>query len=48
MNRLRDVLPKKDRNEIKGKLYKTGHQINISEEERERWIPSKISKNSSW
>ena len=35
LNRLRDILPKKDRQEIKDKLYKIEHQINISEEERE-------------
>ena len=35
-NRLRDMLPKKDRKEIKDKLYKIEHQRNISEEERER------------
>ena len=34
-NRLRDILPKKDRKEIKDKLYKKEHQRNISEEERE-------------
>ena len=36
MNRLRDILPKKDRKEIKYKLYKIENQRNISEEERER------------
>ena len=36
LNRLRDILPKKDRKEIKDKLYKIEHQRNISEEERER------------
>ena len=36
INRLRDILPKKDRKEIKGKLYKIEHQRNISEEERGR------------
>ena len=35
LNRLRDILPKKDRQEIKDKLYKIEHRINISEEERE-------------
>ena len=35
LNRLRNMLPKKDRKEIKDKLYKIEHQINISEEERE-------------
>ena len=34
-NRLRDILPKKDRKEIKDKLYKIEHQINISEAEKE-------------
>ena len=36
INRLRDILPKKDRKEIKDKLYKIEHQRNIPEEERER------------
>ena len=36
INRLRDIIPKKDRKEIKDKLYKIEHQRNISEEERER------------
>ena len=36
LNRLRDILPKKDRKEIKEKLYKIEHQRNISEEEREK------------
>ena len=36
LNRLRDILPKKDRKEIKDKLYKIEHQRNISEEEQER------------
>ena len=36
INRLRDILPKKDRKEIKDKLYKIEHQRNILEEERER------------
>ena len=36
INRLRDILPKKDRKEIKDKLYKIKHQRNTSEEERER------------
>ena len=36
LNRLRDRLPKKDRKEIKDKLYKVEHQRNVSEEERER------------
>ena len=35
LNRLRDILPKKDRKEIKDKLYKIEHQRNISEAERE-------------
>ena len=36
LNRLRDILPKKDRKEIKDKLYEIEHQRNISEEEQER------------
>ena len=36
IDRLRDILPKKDRKEIKDKLYKMQHQRNIWEEERER------------
>ena len=36
INRLRDILPKKDRKEIKDKLYKIEHQRNILEEQRER------------
>ena len=35
LNKLRDILPKKDRKEIKDKLYKIEHQRNISEEEQE-------------
>ena len=35
LNRLRDILPKKDRKEIKDKFYKTEHQRNISEAEKE-------------
>ena len=35
LNRLRDILAKKDRKEIKDKLYKIEHQRNISEEEQE-------------
>ena len=35
LSRLRDILPKKDRKEIKDKLYKIEHQRNISEEEQE-------------
>ena len=35
LNRLRDVLPKKDRKEIKDKLYEIEHQRNISEAEKE-------------
>ena len=34
-NRLRNILPKKDRKEIKDKLYKIEHQRNISEAEKE-------------
>ena len=36
LNRLRDILPKKYRNEIKNKLCKIEHQRNISEEEEEK------------
>ena len=36
LNRLRDILPKKGRKEIKDKLYEIEHQRNISEEEQER------------
>ena len=36
LNRLRDILPKKDRKEIKDKLYKIERQRNISEAEREK------------
>ena len=35
LNRLRDILPKKGRKEIKDKLYKIEHQRNISEEKQE-------------
>ena len=35
LNRLRDLLPKKDRKEIKDNLYKIEHQRNISEEVQE-------------
>ena len=35
LNRLRDILPKKDRKEIKGKLDKIKHQRNILEEEQD-------------
>ena len=35
LNRLRDILPKKDRKEIKDKIYEIEHQRNISEEEQE-------------
>ena len=38
LNRLRDILPKKDRKEIKDKLYKIEHQRNISEEEQDYLI----------
>ena len=38
LNRLRNILPKKDRKEIKDELYKIEHQINISEKEREKTI----------
>ena len=36
LNRLRDILPKKDRKEIKDKPYEIEHQRNISEEEQKR------------
>ena len=36
LTRLRDILPKKDRKEIKDQLYEIEHQRNISEEEREK------------
>ena len=36
LNRLRDILPKKDREGIKNKLYKIEHQRNISKEEKKR------------
>ena len=36
LNRLRDILPKKHRKEIKDKLYEIEHQRNISEEEQEK------------
>ena len=35
LSKLRDMLPKKDRKEIRGKLYKIEHQRNISEAEKE-------------
>ena len=35
LNRLRNILLEKDRKEIKDKLFKIEHQMNISEEERE-------------
>ena len=35
LSRLRDILPKKDRKEIRDKLYKIEHQRNISETEKE-------------
>ena len=35
LNRLRDILPKKDKKEIEGKLYKIEHQKSISEKEQE-------------
>ena len=35
LNRLRNILPKNDRKEIKDKLYKIEHQRNISEAEKE-------------
>ena len=38
LNRLRDILPKKDRKEIKDKLYKIEHQRNILEEEEQEYL----------
>ena len=38
LNRLRDILPKKDRKEIEDKLYKIEHQRNTSEEEQDYLI----------
>ena len=35
LSRLREIFPKKDRKEIKDKLYKIKHQRNISEAEKE-------------
>ena len=35
LNRLRDILPKKYRKEIKDKLYEIEHQDNLSEAEKE-------------
>ena len=36
LSRLRDILPKKDRKEIKDKLYEIEHQRNVSEAEKEK------------
>ena len=36
LSRLRDILPKTDRKEIKDKLYEIEHQRNISEAEKEK------------
>ena len=36
LSRLKDTLPKKDRKEIKDKLYEIEHQRNISEAEKEK------------
>ena len=36
LNRLTNILPKKDRKEIKDNLYKIEHQRNISEAEKEK------------
>ena len=38
INRLKDIIAKKDRKEIKDKLYKIKHQRNISEEEKKEMI----------
>ena len=46
INRLRDILPKKDRKEIKVKFYKIDHQRNISEEEQEYLRKLKIIFNN--
>ena len=35
LNKLRDILPRKDRKEIKDKLYKIEHQRNLSDTEKE-------------
>ena len=35
LNRLKDILPKKDRKEIKDNLYRIEHQRNISDKEQE-------------
>ena len=35
LNELRDILPKKDRKEIKGKFYEIEHQENLSKENDE-------------
>ena len=43
LSRLRGILPKKDRKEIKDKLYEIEHEINISEEEKEKMM--KILEN---
>ena len=37
-SRLRDILPKKDRKEIKDKLYQIEHQQNISEAENDEYL----------
>ena len=46
LNRLRDILPKKYRNEIKNKLCKIEHQRNISEEEEEEEKKKKEMMNT--
>ena len=44
LNRLGDILLRKDRKEITDKLYKIEHQTNISEEEQE-YLRTLIIKN---
>ena len=46
LNRLKDILHKKDKKEIKDKLYEIEHQGNISEEEQEERNDEYLSKNS--
>ena len=46
-NRLRDILPKRYRKEVKEKLYKIGHNGNLSEAEKEEndEYPRKLVRN---
>ena len=46
LNRLRDIFTKKDRKEIKDKLYKIQHQRNISEEGQDYILKLKIILNN--